>query len=424
MICCRLRQQLNFSGKMIDFNKIRISDYNYHLPDGKIAFHPLERRELSKMLVYDGNKITDDTFSNIGNYIQPGSLLVFNESKVVQARLHFRKSTGAEIEIFCLEPTYPTREIQSAFAVRETCNWKVFIGNAKRWKDGTLDRILNINDKEVKLMVERVGSLDGAFEVRFSWTGGHTFSEILESVGEIPLPPYIDRDTEIDDKSRYQTVYARNEGSVAAPTAGLHFTDGVIKKLSNNGVLTTKVTLHVGAGTFKPVTADTIKEHEMHTEQLYIERSALESFYHQLDSSQPVIAVGTTSVRTLESIFYFGAKLEHDPQAEFNINQWDPYDDSLNEVVAMKAIENVLAYMSVHKLEAVQGETQMLIVPGYNYHIINGMLTNFHQPQSTLLLLVSAFIGNTWSDVYNHALENDYRFLSYGDCCLFLKENL
>lgn len=406
---------------MINFNEISISDYNYELPEAKIALHPLERREESKMLVYKEGKIEDEIFSNISNHLPCKSLLVFNESKVVQARLKFCKTTGAIVEIFCLEPISPTSEIQSSFAVRGSCSWKVLVGNSKRWKNEILERLLTIENNVISLKVERLGALNGSFEVRFSWDGNYSFSEILEAAGEIPLPPYIHRKTVLEDKSRYQTVYAKNEGSVAAPTAGLHFTDEVIEKLKNNGLSTAKVTLHVGAGTFKPVTADSIQDHEMHTEQLYIERETIDLIYKQLNEKRPIIAVGTTSVRTLESIFYFGAKLEFDKEASFIVNQWDPYVDKLNAVSTMKAIENVLEYIKANSIDAIQGCTQMLIVKSYKYNVIDGMLTNFHQPQSTLLLLVSAFIGEKWRDLYQHAKDNDYRFLSYGDCCLFLK---
>lgn len=406
---------------MINFNEISISDYNYELPEGKIALHPLEKREESKMLVYKDGKIEDEIFSNIYRHLPSQSLLVFNESKVVQARLKFCKTTGATVEIFCLEPISPTREIQSSFAVCGSCSWKVFVGNSKRWKNEILERLLTVENNTVSLRAERVGTFNGAFEVKFSWDGSYSFSEILEAAGEIPLPPYIQRETELEDKSRYQTVYAKNEGSVAAPTAGLHFTDNVIERLKENGLSTAKVTLHVGAGTFKPVTADSIQNHEMHTEQLYIERGAIEMIYKQLDDKLPIIAVGTTSVRTLESIFYFGAKLEFDKESSFIVNQWDPYMDKLNAVSTIKAIGNVIEYMKIKKIDAIQGCTQMLIVPGYTYNVVDGMLTNFHQPQSTLLLLVSAFIGEKWRELYQYAKDNDYRFLSYGDCCLFLK---
>lgn len=408
---------------MIKTNRnINIADFDYNLPEERIAKFPLEVRDASKLLICERDQVSQDVFSHVADHLPAGSLLVFNETKVIQARLVFRKETGARIEIFCLEPVEPHTDFQLAFQERNRLTWKCFVGNSKRWKSGELELNIEVNGQAVALKAERISRSEESSLVSFYWDNpGFTFSEILENSGMTPIPPYLNRQPVESDKSRYQTIYAHNKGSVAAPTAGLHFTDKVFNSLQKKGISETKVTLHVGAGTFKPVVSQTVGEHVMHFEKIIISKATI----MDLLKIQPgkIIAVGTTSVRTLESLYWYGLKLMNtkSPPKEIYIEQWDPYsydqEDLPETSVVLKAI---LDYMEKEGLDHLSGSTQLMILPGYKYRIIKGMITNFHQPKSTLLLLVAAFLGDKWKEVYQYALDHDFRFLSYGDSCLFL----
>lgn len=403
---------------------ILISDYDYPLPEERIAKYPLEQRDQSKLLVYrrDANaqySILDSQFSHVAEYLPEGSLLVFNNTKVIHARLFFRKPTGSTIEVFCLEPW--NQPVATAFEERERCTWTCLVGNNKKWKSEPLSRTFTIDSKEVTLTATRREAVTNTWIIDFHWTGGYSFAEIIEHAGVIPLPPYLNREAEASDAERYQTVYARHEGSVAAPTAGLHFTDAVFQSLGNKGIDTEFITLHVGAGTFKPVSTATIGEHEMHVEQVQISLSNLDRILAQ--RGKPLIAVGTTTVRTLESVYWFGVKLSQNPSLEaMHVLQWDPYQLEALGVSLEESYNNVRAWMRARGLDTLYGDTQLMIAPGYKYHVVNGIITNFHQPKSTLLLLVSAFIGDAWRDCYRYALDHQFRFLSYGDSCLFLRD--
>ena len=397
---------------------IAIADYDYPLPDDRIAKFPLEQRDLSKLLVYHNKTISESQFFHLPELLPSKSLLVFNDTKVIHARLLFQKNTGSVIEIFCLEPYLSS--IAQAFEQRESCSWTCFIGNNKKWKEPILSRSININGNNIQLNARRVRAAGNAWVVEFSWDGDASFAEVIDEAGVIPLPPYLHREAVSSDNERYQTIYALHKGSVAAPTAGLHFTPRVFSALRDHNIETDFITLHVGAGTFKPVNTTTIGEHAMHTERVSISRHNIQNLLHHFPN--PIIPVGTTSVRTLESIYWFGVKLSQDPDAKYmHILQWDPYELDDLDVATNIALENVLQWMQKHHLEQLEGETQLMIAPGYKYHVINGLITNFHQPKSTLLLLVSALIGDAWRDCYDYALKHQFRFLSYGDSCLFLE---
>lgn len=400
--------------------KIHIQDYNYNLPDDRIAKYPLTKRDNSKLLVYKNEKITDTVFSNINNFLPENCLMVFNNTKVIQARLHFQKTTGAQIEIFCLEPCIPN-DYQLNFQQTEKCSWVCLIGNLKKWKEGSLTRQINVNEQIVNFTATRTKSHGDAHVIDFEWDNqGVTFSELLDAVGELPIPPYLNRVTEEQDKQTYQTVYSKIDGSVAAPTAGLHFTSEVMKSLKDQGMKLAEVTLHVGAGTFRPVKSDEIGDHVMHSEFISVQKSFIEEL---IRFEGKVIAVGTTSVRTLESLYYIGVSLESQKQSHLHVSQWMPYNDSNNRLSKKDALKNILAYLEANSLSTLIADTQIIIAPGYEFKIVNGIVTNFHQPQSTLLLLVSAFLGNNnWKNIYEHALSSDYRFLSYGDSSLLLKD--
>lgn len=404
-------------------SQIQIQDYYYHLPAEKIAQYPLNERDASKLLVYDDH-IQESIFKNISDFLPADSLLFFNDTKVVQARLIFTKSTGSRIEIFCLEPVKPTREIQDAFIQKSGVVWKCLIGNRKKWKDGILKMPFYVQGQKGNLFAERLSDQREYSFVELRWTlESLDFASVLEETGKIPLPPYMDRPAEDDDKIRYQTIYAKNEGSVAAPTAGLHFTESVFNELGQKGISSHHLTLHVGAGTFKPVSDEDVGSHIMHTEQILVKRPIIELLLEKKDA--PVIAVGTTSIRTLESLYWLGVKMIISPQLDkFTIGQWEAYDiDETEEKLpsVSQALQAILDYLSKNKLKELRSETQILIGPGYDYKIIDGMITNFHQPKSTLLLLISAYLGEKWQDIYEYALQHDFRFLSYGDSCLFLK---
>lgn len=397
---------------------IRIEDYNYDLPDERIAKYPLEKRDNSKLLIYKDKTITEDIFYNLSDHLPSNSLMIFNNTKVIQARLHFQKSTGALIEIFCLEPHFPN-DYQLNFQQTQSCSWVCLIGNLKKWKEGELRKEIEINGEKIEFTAKRTQSQGDSHIVEFNWAGDVSFSEILEAVGELPIPPYLNRDTEDKDKQTYQTVYSKIDGSVAAPTAGLHFTPEVLSSLTNEGILTSEITLHVGAGTFKPVKTDLVAEHIMHAEFISVKRDVLKQI---LKHDGKIIAVGTTSVRTLESLYYIGQTLEKNENPDqLKVMQWQPYEGSM-EISVKKALENILAYLDRKNLSSLIAETQIIITPGYEYKIVDGIVTNFHQPKSTLLLLVSAFVGEcNWKPIYKHALANSYRFLSYGDSSLLLR---
>lgn len=399
--------------------KIKIEDYNYNLPDSKIAKFPLEKRDGSKLLFQTSNNIVEKRFIDLPGLLPSSSLMVLNETKVVNARLLFKKSTGAIIEIFCLEPVEPVTDFQLAYQQKTPVVWKCFIGNANRWKSGSLELEFSIDGKTVTLFAEKVKKLSEGFLVSFSWNNYNiSFSEIIHVVGLVPIPPYLNRKANEKDSVRYQTIYAQHEGSVAAPTAGLHFTKNIIDNLKNHGIETNKLTLHVGAGTFKPVISQTIDDHEMHTEKVDVDIDTLKHIKRKLN--HPVIPVGTTSMRSLESLFWMAAKLKNGDNG-FNVDQWDPYNLNVDtDFDSGKALSLLIDYLEENKLRELKGETRLMIAPGYKFKITSGLITNFHQPKSTLLLLVSALIGDSWKQAYNFALQNDFRFLSYGDSCLFL----
>lgn len=411
---------------MEDFKAIKTTDYNYPLPDERIAKFPLTDRDSSKLLIYNKGEISHDVFTSLPDYLPSGAVMVFNNTKVIQARLHFRKepaggpkSQGALIEIFLLEPTRPN-DYQVMFNQTDECEWHCLVGNLKRWKEGVLNKFVNIANKQILLTAERIESSGTGHTIRFRWDGGFTFAEILESIGEIPIPPYLNRESQESDKITYQTVYSKIKGSVAAPTAGLHFTDRVLAQIDSNGIEREELTLHVGAGTFKPVKSENIAGHEMHTEYIAVSRTTIEKL---IAYNGNAIAVGTTSVRTLESLYYIGVYLSTHPDAseeEMHVSQWVAYDEQNNRLTTIQALQCILNYLDNHSLNTLKTSTQIIIVPGYRFHIVRMMVTNFHQPQSTLLLLVSAFINGDWKRMYNYALENDFRFLSYGDSSLLI----
>lgn len=404
--------------ELSDPRHIHIKDYNYDLPDYKIAKYPLEKRDKSQLLVYKDKTIIDSHFSSITDYLPADSLMIFNNTKVIQARLHFRKSTGAQIEIFCLDP-YSPHDYSLIFQSTEQCSWQCMIGNLKKWKEGVLEKEVMINNQTILLKAERVQSSGNTHVIKFGWNDPqYTFADILDAVGELPIPPYLNRDTEEKDKETYQTLYSKIKGSVAAPTAGLHFTEKVFENLTKKGIQTDEVTLHVGAGTFKPVKSETINEHEMHSEFISVRKETIE---HILSHPGNIIAVGTTSVRTLESLYHIGAALEKNPNPEtLRVDQWQPYNGN-NTISKEKALKNIIDYLDTHSINTLLADTQIMIVPGYIFKIVSGIVTNFHQPQSTLLLLVSAFVEGNWMSIYNHALTHEYRFLSYGDSSLLLR---
>ncbi len=404
---------------MQESGTIQIENYNYDLPEDRIAKYPLDYRDQSKLLYLNNGRISEKRFSDIPELLAENSLLIFNETRVIKARLLFRKSTGAVIEIFCLEPVEPSNDFQLAFQQKSPVIWKCFIGNAKRWKQGNLEMPLVFDGKKTILTAKMIEKLSGSFLVRFAWEPEEMlFSGIIEQSGLVPLPPYLNREAEESDKKRYQTVYAKNDGSVAAPTAGLHFTQRQFGQLQERNIESVKVTLHVGAGTFRPVISSTIADHEMHTERIVVSISALQAFAKNLNNH--IIPVGTTSMRTLESLYWLGLKLRHGDDSFF-VDQWDPYRQKTEANFGMKkALEALIKYHQDSGLEELHAETRLMIAPGYEFKICTGLVTNFHQPKSTLLLLVSALIGEDWRKAYDFAMEQDFRFLSYGDSCLFL----
>ena len=404
----------------MDTKQIRISEYNYQLPDERIAKFPIAERDHSKLLVYKHGQISDDVFYHLPKYLPKNSLMVFNNTKVIQARLHFRKETGALIEIFLLEPIVPA-DYEQMFQTVGSCSWSCLVGNLKKWKEGELTRQIDVNGQSFTLRASRRGEHGTGHQIDFEWDAQTvSFSEILEAVGELPIPPYLNRKTQESDKTTYQTVYSKIKGSVAAPTAGLHFTEKVLHEIDACGIDREELTLHVGAGTFKPVKSECIEGHEMHSEFISVRRQTLEKLL-QHDAS--AIAVGTTSVRTLESLYYIGLKLESSPdlsEDELHVSQWEPYEQKGASIPAAQAIRNIVEYLDRHQRSVLNTSTQIIIAPGYEYKIVKVLITNFHQPQSTLLLLVSAFLKGDWRRVYDYALSNDFRFLSYGDSSLLI----
>ena len=404
----------------MDTKQIRISEYNYQLPDERIAKFPIAERDHSKLLVYEHGQISDDVFYHLPKYLPKNSLMVFNNTKVIQARLHFRKETGALIEIFLLEPIVPA-DYEQMFQTVGSCSWSCLVGNLKKWKEGELTRQIEVKGQSFTLRASRRGEHGTGHQIDFEWDAQTvSFSEILEAVGELPIPPYLNRKTQESDKTTYQTVYSKIKGSVAAPTAGLHFTEKVLHEIDACGIDREELTLHVGAGTFKPVKSECIEGHEMHSEFISVRRQTLEKLL-QHDAS--AIAVGTTSVRTLESLYYIGLKLESSPdlsEDELHVSQWEPYEQKGSSISAAQAIRNIVEYLDRHQRSVLNTSTQIIIAPGYEYKIVKVLITNFHQPQSTLLLLVSAFLKGDWRRVYDYALSNDFRFLSYGDSSLLI----
>ncbi len=401
---------------------ISIADYNYNLPESKIAQYPVEERDKSKLLISKNGIIEESIFENITEFLPEDSLMVFNNTKVIRARMQFRKDTGAKIEIFILEPLSPTMEIQNAFQVSGQCQWKCLVGNAKKWKEGELSLQLVYKGKEIELLAKKEEAIGNSFRINFRWTPRElSFSDILMASGSIPLPPYMKRQTNEDDIKRYQTIYAKYQGSVAAPTAGLHFTDKVMAQLTKKNISKSYISLHVGAGTFKPVSAEKIEDHEMHTEQLVVRKELVQQLLDY--SSRPIIAVGTTTTRSLESLYWYGVKLLTNPLANFHISQWEPYSNTDKQAITTKAALNaILNKMEVEQVDEIHGDTQIIIAPGYSFKIIDILITNFHQPKSTLLLLVSALYGEEWRNSYAYALKHNFRFLSYGDSCIFYRK--
>lgn len=400
---------------------IHISEFNYPLPDERIAKFPLPVRDQSKLLVYSHGQVSEDVFTSLPNYLPQGSLMVFNNTKVIQARLHFRKETGALIEVFCLEPIEPN-DYALNFQQTGHAAWLCMIGNLKKWKEGILRREMTVKGQPVVLTAERGECRGTSHWVDFRWNNpAITFADILEFFGELPIPPYLNRETQESDKETYQTVYSKIKGSVAAPTAGLHFTPRVLDSLRQKGVDLAELTLHVGAGTFKPVKSEEIAGHEMHTEYISVSRSLLQQL---IEHGGQAIAVGTTSVRTLESLYHIGVSLLAHPDGSddaLHVSQWQPYESQpAVPVSSVDALQAVLDYLDRHGMEALHTSTQIIIAPGYDYHIVKAMVTNFHQPQSTLLLLVSAFVHGDWRKIYDYALAHDFRFLSYGDSSLLI----
>ena len=401
-----------------EVEEIHISDYNYPLDDAHIAKFPLQKRDESKLLFYDHGELSTRVFKELPDVLPAESMLVYNNTRVIQARMLFHKETGAQIEIFCLEPCEP-HDYVLAFQQTERCVWTCLIGNLKKWKEGVLYRDVTVGDHTVRLTAERLSGSGANHKVEFRWDDPSlTFAELLDAAGILPIPPYLHRETEKSDEVTYQTVYSKVKGSVAAPTAGLHFTPEVLEELDRRGFYREEVTLHVGAGTFRPVKSETIGEHEMHTEYISVNRSAIENLIKHLGH---IVAVGTTSVRTLESLYYIGLMLEKDPDAEdLTVGQWVPYEDEEPTLSVEAALQNIIRYLDRHQQDHLVTATQIIIAPGYQFRLVNGMITNFHQPQSTLLLLVSAFVHGDWRRIYDYALANDYRFLSYGDSSLLL----
>lgn len=399
---------------------IDLADFNYLLPDERIAQYPVSERDMSKLLISENNSIKEAVFRNIDEYIPVDHLLVFNNTRVVRARIRFQKDTGASIEVFCIEPLIPS-DYERSFNSKGNVVWKCIVGNLKKWKKGSLIKPFHYLGVLYELTAEKLNSLEDAWEIRFAWNCPEiSFTDVLDLTGHIPLPPYISREDKEEDTRRYQTIYAKVKGSVAAPTAGLHFTDLVFEKLREKGVKSSEITLHVGAGTFQQIKSNNIADHDMHCEHFIVTAKTIETI---LENTGKIIAVGTTSVRTIESLYWIGIKLSgkgSDITEDLSIGQWEPYklDSWCSAETSLKIILDLMnktgrSYLNV--------STKIMIVPGYEFKMTNGMITNFHQPESTLLLLVAAWTGSKWKEIYNYAMNNDFRFLSYGDCSLLFR---
>jgi len=396
--------------------KLKITDYTYELPAERIAQQPLAQRDASKILVYQGGSITEDIYSCLSNHLPDNALLVFNQTKVIHARLLFQKPTGSTVEIFCLEPVAPHKEVSAAMLAKNTTLWKCMVGGAAKWKDGQL---LSKTIGENTLTVSMEERYADTFLIEFRWDDTLSFADILQLAGDVPLPPYMRRKATLEDEDRYQTIFAKEEGSVAAPTAALHFTQQLVASFQAKNILTEQVTLHVGAGTFLPVKSTTIEGHTMHAEWIDLPLSTIKSIYRNLH--RPIVAVGTTSLRTLESLYWLGSKCFNEIPISLDtisIKQWEVYESLKETPSAEVALQSLIQWMETQQLDRLITQTQILIAPGYEFKIIKGLITNFHQPQSTLLLLVAALIGGDWKVVYQYALDNNFRFLSYGDGCL------
>ena len=400
--------------------EIRIADFAYPLPEERIAKYPLERRDSSKLLVYKDGSVEEKIFRDLPSYLPEGSLMIFNDTRVVPARLHFQRESGAHIEIFCIKPNDPV-EYNTSFSARNTCSWKCVIGNSKRWKGDTLRYFIpegadaeEAKNLELKANLERLDTKTGI--VRFDWNGDASFSDVLDICGKVPIPPYLNRDTEPIDSERYQTLYAHIRGSVAAPTAGLHFTEEVLEAIRGKSIDTENVCLHVGAGTFLPVKTETIAGHPMHREPFSVSRELIRKIR---DRKGKLIAVGTTSVRTLESLYYVGASIIETGHPE-DVQQWAPYERDYSYSLE-ETLDAIINYLDKEGIEEIKAETRIIIVPGFEFRVVDMMVTNFHQPESTLILLVSAFVGGDWKTIYDYALAHDFRFLSYGDSSLLYR---
>jgi S-adenosylmethionine:tRNA ribosyltransferase-isomerase len=398
--------------------KIPISEYNYNLPDERIAKYPLERRDESKLLVYKKGELSTSIFKLVDTFLPENGLLVFNETRVIQARINFKKSTGAEIEVFCLEPLDPADYYQ-AFQKKGTSVWKCLVGNLKKWKEGSISLEMNNGDGVIEIRAEKVANHGEWQEIRFIWKPENiSFGDILEMAGQTPIPPYLNRESEPIDKTRYQTIYSLINGSVAAPTAGLHFTPQVFEKIEHKNIECFGLTLHVGAGTFRPVKENDASKHEMHTEHFFVKKSLLKKLLYY---SGNITSVGTTSLRALESIYWIGVKLIEKHESPFFIDQWDVYN--LPQGIDLtQSLQAIIGYCNANDIEELEASTKIMIVPGYTFKVVNRLITNFHQPQSTLLLLVAAFIGVDWKNVYQYALDNGFRFLSYGDSSILIPD--
>lgn len=397
-------------------SQLSIQDFSYSLPDEKIALHPLAQRDASRLLIYKQGQLQEDLFSNISHHLPQRTLLVFNNTRVINARLRFKKTTGANIEIFCLEPLGEVAAYSTIMSATAQVRWKCLVGGAAKWKEETLVKTISIEGQTVEIKALKMGRLNEAYDIQLSWTpSSHSFAAVLEAAGDTPLPPYIKRDTDTTDTSRYQTIFAKEAGSVAAPTAGLHYTEAIFEKLAKKEINRTFITLHVGAGTFKPVKATQMQDHDMHAEYIDVHRDSIEDLRNNIGH---IAAVGTTSLRTLETLYWLGAKIFLNPAIDkLFISQWEVYEAPLADckIDATDALDALLLWMQRNQTNNIFAQTQILIAPGYRFRMVNILTTNFHQPQSTLLLLVAAAIGEEWRRMYDYALQHDFRFLSYGD---------
>lgn len=401
---------------------ISIHEYHYDLPEHRIAKFPVTPRHSSKLLEYRGGHINEDAFINLHKHLPEGAMLVFNDTKVIHARLIFSRQTGAQIEVFCLEPANHA-DYAVVFASNKEVSWNCLVGNAKRWKDDVLEKVVRINGEQVVFKAAKTAKEGETFVVTFSWNNpSYSFGEVLAYAGSLPIPPYLNRDTEESDEVQYQTVYAQEPGSVAAPTAGLHFTDEVFQSLNDKNIFTNFVTLHVGAGTFKPVKSDTLAGHAMHEERFHLSKASLLAIVEQLEKGKPVVAVGTTSLRILESLYWFGLRWIQQPELKPGlVGQWDAYQTNTTPTT-LEVLYFLIQQMNQYGLEELSGDTAIMIAPGFQIRLADAIITNFHQPQSTLLLLIAAMIGEDWKKVYAYAMQHEFRFLSYGDSSLLWRK--